>query len=71
MDMCCTVALIAVKVDIKSRRLMKQNEERANNKERTNKIIQNYAHNYRDMKMTQLELMDMLTVFLAEVLNEK
>jgi hypothetical protein len=50
---------------------MKQNEERANNKERTNKIIQNYAHNYRDMKMTQLELMDMLTVFLAEVLNEK
>lgn len=38
-------------------------------KERTNKIIQNYAHDYRNMEMTQLELMDMLTDFLEEVQN--
>lgn len=40
-------------------------------KEKINKIIQNYAHDYRDMEMTQLELMDMLSNFLEEVENAK
>lgn len=34
--------------------------------ESINKIIQNYAHDYRDMAMTEIELLDMLSNFYKE-----
>lgn len=34
------------------------------------KIINNYAHNYRDMEMSEDSLRDMLTIFLQSALYE-
>jgi hypothetical protein len=40
-------------------------------KEKINEIQQNYAHDYRDMAMSEMELLDMLTNFLEEVQGER
>lgn len=39
--------------------------------EEVNRIIQAYAHDFRDMKMSQVELQDMLSDFLEAVEKSK